>query len=137
MRKEIENFVNRCNICLRFDKKGRIEHPALVLPIVSIFDTVSFDLVFGFPKNARGFIGLLIITCHCSKFPFVYLIKSKTMEEIFEKVLEWVCIFGAPLEWLSDRGREFVNELLDRLCRAFKINRRFTSAYNPIAAHTW
>ncbi|CAF1153930.1 unnamed protein product, partial [Brachionus calyciflorus] len=56
MRKEIENFVNRCDICLRFDKKGKVEHPALALPIVSVFDRASFDFVLGFPENSKGYI---------------------------------------------------------------------------------
>ncbi|CAF1156367.1 unnamed protein product, partial [Brachionus calyciflorus] len=55
------------------------------------------------------------------------------MEEIFEKVLEFISIYGAPVEWLSDNGKEFVNELLEKLCKVFKINRRFTSPYNPRA----
>ncbi|CAF1051666.1 unnamed protein product [Brachionus calyciflorus] len=55
------------------------------------------------------------------------------MEEIFEKVLELISIYGAPVEWLSDNGKEFVNELLEKLCKVFKINRRFTSPYNPRA----
>ena len=55
------------------------------------------------------------------------------MDEIFEKVLDWISIFGPPKEWLSDRGKEFVNELLDRLCATFNINSRFTSPYNPRA----
>ncbi|CAF1067008.1 unnamed protein product, partial [Brachionus calyciflorus] len=55
------------------------------------------------------------------------------MEEIFEKVLEFISIYGAPVEWLSDKGKEFVNELLEKLCKVFKINRRFTPPYNPKA----
>ena len=133
MKKEIENYINRCNICLKYDKKGIVEHPALALPIVSVLDRVSFYLVLGFPENSNGYIGCLVITDHCSKFLFVYKIKSKSMDEIFEKVLDWISIFGPPKEWLSDRGKKFVNELLNRLCATFNINRRFTSPYNPRA----
>ncbi|RNA43349.1 hypothetical protein BpHYR1_029355, partial [Brachionus plicatilis] len=33
MKKEIENYINRCNTCLKYDKKGAVEHPSLALPI--------------------------------------------------------------------------------------------------------
>ncbi|RMZ93932.1 peroxisomal membrane 11B-like [Brachionus plicatilis] len=50
-----------CNTCLKYDKKGVVEHPALALPIISILDRVSFDLVLGFPENSKGYIGCLIV----------------------------------------------------------------------------
>ena len=71
MKKEIENYINRCNICLKYDKKGIVELPALALPIVSVLDRVSFDLVLGFPENSNGYIDCFVITDHCSKFSYL------------------------------------------------------------------
>lgn len=53
------------------------------------------------------------------------------MEEICSCLISYISIFGPPKEILSDRGKEFVNKLIDGLCDRLKINRRITSAYNP------
>ncbi|CAF0985550.1 unnamed protein product [Brachionus calyciflorus] len=96
-------FIKKCNVCIRFDKSKVIDHPALTLPIRSIFDRIGIDLVFGLPKTVDGYIGLLVIIEHV----FAYPIKSKTAIEIAEKILEFISIFGPPSEFLSDRGPEF------------------------------
>ncbi|CAF1139049.1 unnamed protein product [Brachionus calyciflorus] len=54
MKDEIEKFIKKCNFCIRFDKSKVIEHPALTLPIRSIFDRIGIDLVFGLPKTVDG-----------------------------------------------------------------------------------
>jgi hypothetical protein len=87
--------------------------------------------VLGLPETIEGYIGLLIITDYLSKFPFAYPIKSKTKQEISSKLFEFITTFGPPKELISDRGKEFLNDLVDELCEKLAINRRVTSAYNP------
>ncbi len=43
--------IQACETCLKFNKKPRLEHSALPLKIGGIFDRVSIDFVFGFPKT--------------------------------------------------------------------------------------
>ncbi|CAF1153269.1 unnamed protein product [Brachionus calyciflorus] len=64
LRKEIDSYVNRCEICLKFDKKSKVEHPALALPIVEKANLESPDLennseeaekILNLKKCGRGF----------------------------------------------------------------------------------
>ncbi len=44
---------------------------------------------------------------------------------------EIICRFGAPRILQSDRGTHFVNELIQRLTKRFKIKHSLSSPYHP------
>ena len=58
-------------------------------------------------------------------------IKSKQAEEIAEKLLEYIAIFGPPKIILSDQGIEFNNKIVNSLITAVGTEHRITSAYHP------
>ncbi len=47
---------------------------------------------------------------------------------LFER---WFCRFSAPTVLVSDQGREFCNELVNRLCALWDVDKRRTSPYHP------
>ena len=49
-------------------------------------------------------MGILVIMEYLSKFVMLYVIQSKTAEEIAAKFLNYNGIFGPPQEILSDQG---------------------------------
>ena len=57
---------------------------------------------------------------------------SKRPEEVGEKLMEkWISIFGAPKNWLSDNGGEFVNEKLLIMSEKWNIKMKTTAAESP------
>jgi transposase InsO family protein len=54
-------------------------------------------------------------------------------EDQMAKVLfkRWFCRFSAPTVMVSDQGREFCNELVNRLCGLWDVDKRRTSPYHP------
>ena len=89
------------------------------------------DLVFGLPITTEGYKGLLVITEFVTKYVWAIPIKSKNAEEIAEKLLEYISLFGPPMEIISDQGTEFNNRVVEQLLKAVGIVHRVTSAYNP------
>ena len=69
--------------------------------------------------------------CKFSKFPFVYLLKSKNMDEIAEKLLDFISLVSPFKTISSDRGKEFLNSAIESLLNATGIDRRVSSAYQP------
>ncbi|CAF1125670.1 unnamed protein product, partial [Brachionus calyciflorus] len=45
MQQDIQNFINKCENCLAFREIPIVDHPALALPIDSIFDRIGIDLI--------------------------------------------------------------------------------------------
>lgn len=127
----IDNIVKRCDSCLRFNKARDFAHPAMALPVKSVFDRVTMDLVFGFPVTKEGFKGMIVIVIYTTKYPWAVPIKSKTADEIAWHFLNFISMFGAPKQILSDQGKEFVNSVIERITSGFGIEHRITSAYKP------
>jgi transposase InsO family protein len=105
--------------------------PAQALPVKGIFDRIGIDLVLGLPLTVDGYKGILVITEYLSKFPYAVPIRSKTADEIAEKLWAYISIFGPAKEIISDNGSEFINKVIDRLLAFSGIERRITSKYSP------
>ena len=43
----------------------------------------------------------------------------------------WVCRHGVPTSFVSDRGKEFLNETLKKLCEMLGVDHSPTSSYHP------
>ena len=55
-----------------------------------IFERFGADLILGLPETQEGYIGILLITEYLTKFPHGFPIKSKTAQEIAEKLFEYI-----------------------------------------------
>ena len=87
--------------------------------------------MFGLPETIDKYIGVMVITDAITKYPWAKPIKSKTAIEIASVLREYICVFGPPKTILSDRGREFNNEIVNTMLKNIGVEHRVTSAYNP------
>ena len=128
----VESTVKRCSTCQRHKRVPVIHHEAISIECDSIFDHIIMDCSFGFPlTKPENYHGILVLMCKFTKFPFVYLLKTKSMEEIAEKLLDFICLVSPFKTISSDRGKEFVNSVVEKLLTTTGIDRRVSSAYKP------
>ena len=67
-----------------------------------------------------------------SRFVMACFIKDKEQTTIAEAVLEnWIKIFGRMQVILSDRGGEFQNEEIAKLCEYLDVKHVSTAAFSP------
>ena len=128
---DVSQVIGTCAPCGLRLPSAAVHHPAIALEIPGIHHRIAMDLLLGLPVTSRGNLGILVITEYLSKFIMVYPIQSKTAEEIASKVINYVGIFGPPHELLSDKGGEFVNGILDKICANLGIEKRVTASYSP------
>jgi hypothetical protein len=69
----------------------------------------------------------------CIDYPGAYPLITKEKHEIAEKLAHWICWFGPPKTIVSNQGTEFINDVLDGLCKNLNIPHNITEAYNPRA----
>jgi transposase InsO family protein len=129
---QIEQYFKKCHVCCKHAKIRQNNHPALAFEQVNLaFDKIGIDLVFGLNQTAQGFKGLCVIYCYLSKYPFVRAIKSKEAPVIARVLFEFITLFGAPRELVSDQGTEFLNNVVKELTKIEYIDHLITSSYNP------
>jgi len=131
MYQQVASHINKCIICQRNSKAPAIEHPAKVLPITGLFDRIGMDLVGGLPISKEGYSRVLVIVEYFSKMIRIFPLKTKTMEEVADKLWKYISVYGPPKTILSDQGTEFMNHLISTLLLNTGIDRRITSSYNP------
>ena len=77
---------------------------------------------------------ILVIKDYLTKYVWLIPLKTKGAIELAEAFVgEFICQAGIPGRVVSDRGNEFVNQLLSNISRILGVNRISTTPYNPRA----
>ena len=91
------------------------------------------DLITNLPKTKKGYNTIVTVIDYTSKFVEANALKSKCAVRVAEFMYELVCRHGAAKVYISDQGREFVNNIADKFYELTNIKHNITSAYHPQA----
>ena len=95
------------------------------------WDTLSVDIVGPLPADRRHEFIIAFVDCF-SRFTILVPASNHTADTVSDALLRHVVpYFGTPRRLLSDRGREFVGDVWDKLTRSLGIQRVLTSPYHP------
>jgi hypothetical protein len=65
---------------------------------------------------------------------WLFPLKDKSAESVVEPLVSQLfCAWGLPDQLVSDRGSEFMNELMDKVNHMLNVNRISSTSYNPRA----
>ena len=111
MRKDIEDVLKSCHICLRCDYGKKIHLPLkLREEPTDPFQEVLIDFLDGLPNNPFGYISLFTMMDRASRLTHAILIKRKRDYEICEIFYnEWVCKYGMPRLIICDNDSLFTS----------------------------
>ena len=132
MAKEIEDYVRSCDIC---QKRNRKREETQLYPIVrepKPFKHVGIDVMGPLPLTMRGKRYIILAVDLFTKW-----IEARAVEEADAQMIatffyeDIICRHGVPARLTSDRGTEFVNELVSQLTKEFNIKHIKTTAYHP------
>jgi len=137
MDKDINDHTGKCLDCkLRKTYQRRPEVPLMKYDDTARpLDRVHIDLTGPLPTT-KGLKHryIMVIKDYLTKYVWFIPLKTKTAQEVAEAFVgEFVCQAGVPGRLVSDRGNEFVNQLLMNISRVMGINRVSTTPYNPRA----
>ena len=131
---DIKNHCDSCILCaLRKTYQRRPKVPIMKYNRVSgPLDRVHVDLAGPLPTTVNGYKYVMVIKDYLTKYVWLVPLKTKTAAEVAESfVTKFICQAGIPHTVISDRGTEFVNQLLKNVCTVLGINRISTTPYNP------
>ncbi len=80
----------------------------------------------------------MCVTDAFSKFAELIAIPDKHAETVAEALFSrWLCRHGLPLEIVSDQGKEFCNEVVDKLLEILKIRKQLLHHIIHKQMHKW
>ena len=133
MYSDIETYVKTCE---EWKKSKRDIHgkkaPLKPMPIEDVFSRLHMDILGPITTTKDGYKYILLIVDSFSKWPEAFPLKTQEATEIANVLYKEIFTrYGAPRTIISDRGKNFMSNLVSALCEIFQVTRHHTSSYHP------
>lgn len=129
---DIRGYIRSCEKCQRAKQinlqKSKSELKNVAIPN-KIFSQIGIDLMGLMPVNGMHYI--LTVQDHFTKWVELIPLPDKAAPTVAEALFKVFCRYGYPDVVISDRGKEFNNELSAAMYEKMGTNHRVTSAYHP------
>src|SRR6266540_631902 len=98
------------------------------IPPTDIFERWGVDIVELLPVTREGNRYILVAMDYFSRRSLKAANVDTVATFLYEEI---ICRFGIPRILQSDRGTHFINEVIQRLTKRFKIKHSLSSPYHP------
>jgi transposase InsO family protein len=134
MKKDVEAWTRSCDECAKAKKRGGAKHQGLLqpFPATRLWERIAVDLIIGLPRSKKGNTIVATFSEAFSKFKWAYALPNKeaaTVAKIYIERILWP--YGAPEKLLSDRGTEFLAEIMKEVNKCFDVKKINTTSYHP------
>ena len=120
-----------CPQCQRGSDYGHRQKTTGTIESKGPWDTLSVDIVGPLPADLRHEFIIAFVDCF-SRFTVLVPASNHTADTVSDALLCHVMpYFGTPRRLLSDRGREFVGDVWNKLTCSLGVQRVLTSPYHP------
>uniref|UniRef100_L7LW12 RNA-directed DNA polymerase n=1 Tax=Rhipicephalus pulchellus TaxID=72859 RepID=L7LW12_RHIPC len=134
MRRSVSAYVASCERCQRY-KRPTSEPAGLLHPIAppgSPFEVVGVDLLGPFPRSTNGNRWIIVGVDHLTRYAETAAIPAATATQVSHFMLSHIILrHGSPRVIISDRGRQFVADVVEDLLRLATSHFRHATPYHP------
>ncbi|UYV61749.1 hypothetical protein LAZ67_1006322, partial [Cordylochernes scorpioides] len=130
----VRQYVSHCRECQRRKKLPRRPAGQLVSipPVEKPFYKIGVDLLGRFPVSKDGNRWIIVCTDYMTRYAITKAIPDGGAIETAKFLVEDVILkHGAPREMITDRGRNFISQVIKEINALCGIVHRFTTAYHP------
>jgi hypothetical protein len=134
MYRDISEYVLSCPRCgARKTTHYHQQTPLGNLPRPSQpFEALGIDVLGPLPSTRRKNRDILVITDYHTRWPIAFAMKNQRAPTIAQLLVEQVfCQHGFPATLLSDRGSNFLSDLMAAVLQIFHVRKLNTTAYHP------
>lgn len=131
---DVKHWCSSCTLCYtKKSPKNKVKGKLIPIEVaVDAFYRVGIDIVGPLPKTTQGNKYIVVMTDYLTKYPEAVAVSNITAQTVARVVYdEIMCRHGAPSVLLSDRGAQFLSELVLEMCKIMGIKKATTSSYNP------
>ena len=131
MYEDIRQYICTCDICQKRRRDKDIDRLQLIQPTTA-FAHIGIDIVGPLPRTLRGNRYIVVAVDYLTKYPEAKALPLADALNIAPFIYEdLICRHGIPSELTSDRGTEFLNEMIQLMTLHFGIRHIQTTAYHP------
>ena len=131
MRDHVKTFVKQCPLCQKMNRlKIPIRTVRFTLARYNVMERVNMDTIGPLPPDEQGNEYILVIIDCFSRWVQMYPTRTTEAREAARHLLTWISNYSAPCEILSDRGSQFVNEVIDDTLTLVGTTRLLSLAYS-------
>ena len=134
MRKAIEDYVRKCDLCQR--RKGTRE---FVAPLGEVqeptapFQLTAMDVTGPYRTTPRGNKYLLTFIDHFSKYVEAFAIENQTAETCARIYATQIVLrYGTGAQLITDRGPAFMSSFFQETCKVLGIRRILPLVITPL-----
>lgn len=131
---EVKSYVNNCDVCKTTKATNRKLTPEMGKMATSVrpFQRMYVDLLGPYPRSKKGYIGLLIVLDHFSKYHWLCPIKKFTSAIITDFMEKQIFHhYGVPQIVVSDNGSQFKSNDFNAFLTRYGIMHTYTALYSP------
>ena len=134
MYENIRQYVKTCEVCQQSKRAFNAKPPPLhPQPVDDVFGRWQMDILSGLPTTKDKYKHILVLVDSYSKWVELFPLRTQEATEVASVLFrEIISRYGAPRSILSDRGKNFMSNLVKALSELFEIKRHFTSPYHPM-----
>ena len=134
MYEDIRQYVKTCEICQQSKRAFNAKPPPLQpQPVDDVFSRWHMDILSGLPTTKEKYKHVLLVVDSYSKWCECFPLRTQEATEVAAVLFrEIISRYGSPRSLVSDRGRNFMSNLVKALAELFEIKRTYTSAYHPM-----
>lgn len=131
---DVARYCRSCDICQKTYPKGRVPKiPVGEMPLIDTpFARVAVDLVGPIhPPSEKGNRFILTLVDYATRYPEAKALKYIDSESVAEALVQMFSRVGVPNEILSDMGKQFTSDLMQKVSRLLSVSQLTTTPYNP------
>lgn len=131
---DVKTYIGNCEVCKTTKSTNKILTPPMGNMATSNrpFQRIYVDLLGPYPRSKKGFIGLLIVLDHFSKYHWLCPLKKFTSSLIIQFLEQQIFHhFGVPESIISDNGSQFKSNDFNAFLTQYGIHHIYTALYSP------
>jgi hypothetical protein len=133
MIEEIKMYCKACSVCQEGKtpaKYGR--QPLRPITVNGVFERVAMDVLGPLPNTHQGNTYILVIQEYLTKWPIAVPLPDQKASTIAQALVEQLfLVYGAPRVLLTDRGTNFMSNVLREVNEFWGVKQSFTTPYHP------
>lgn len=124
--------VRKCSLCARYKRSYEQHRGAGTVASTYPFHTISIDIADMGSITRSGHRYIMGVIDNFSRYPMLIPLKDLSSASVATALFKhWIAVFGIPERILSDNGRSFRSDVVQRLCTLLGISKIFSSPYYP------